>query len=290
MGKISLPARSDSSKPNDNESTHGCVCGRVEINNESSEMQTALHTGRVVLVTGAAIGNGMAFAAEFARQGAQVVLGDIVEPTEALALLRSIPNALDPVAIELDVTSEDSTRAMSSEIKSRFGRLDVLVNNAGIYDEEPFELLSLDTWKKVMDVNLNGLFLATKAVLPLMKQQQYGRIINLSSDTVFLGTPYLVHYVTSKMGVIGFTRALATEVGKYGITVNAITIGLTATQRPPGTRLTQGNILEHVLGTQAIGRSETPEDIARIVSFLACDASGIITGQTINVDGGIARH
>ncbi len=253
-------------------------------------MQTALHTGRVVLVTGAAIGNGMAFAAEFARQGAQVVLGDIVEPTEALALLRSIPNALDPVAIELDVTSEDSTRAMSSEIKSRFGRLDVLVNNAGIYDEEPFELLSLDTWKKVMDVNLNGLFLATKAVLPLMKQQQYGRIINLSSDTVFLGTPYLVHYVTSKMGVIGFTRALATEVGKYGITVNAITIGLTATQRPPGTRLTQGNILEHVLGTQAIGRSETPEDIARIVSFLACDASGIITGQTINVDGGIARH
>ena len=262
----------------------------MESHQSTVETQHNLHAGRVVLVTGAAIGNGMAFAAEFARQGAQVIIGDIVEPTETLALIRSIPHALDPVAVHLDVTSEESTRTMASEIKARFGRLDVLVNNAGIYDEEPFELLSLDTWKRVLDVNLNGLFLTTRAVLPMMKQQRYGRIINLSSDTIFLGTPYLVHYVTSKMGVIGFTRALATEVGKYGITVNAITIGLTATQRPPGTRLTQGNILEHVLGSQAIGRSETPEDIARILSFLASEASGIITGQTVNVDGGVARH
>jgi NAD(P)-dependent dehydrogenase (short-subunit alcohol dehydrogenase family) len=123
-----------------------------------------------------------------------------------------------------------------------------------------------------------------------MKQQAFGRIINLSSDTIWLGTPYLVHYITSKMGVVGFTRALATEVGKYGVTVNAITLGLTATQRPPGTRLTQGNILSHVLPPQAIERAETPEDIARIVSFLASSASSIITGQTINVDGGVARH
>jgi NAD(P)-dependent dehydrogenase (short-subunit alcohol dehydrogenase family) len=166
----------------------------------------------------------------------------------------------------------------------------VLVNNAGLYDEEPFELLTLDAWKRVLDVNLTGLFLATKAVVPVMKQQKSGRIINLSSDTIWLGTPYLVHYVTSKMGVVGFTRALASEVGKYGITVNAITIGLTATQRPPGARLTQGNILEHLLPPQSIERAETPEDIANIVSFLASDASGIITGQTINVDGGVARH
>jgi NAD(P)-dependent dehydrogenase (short-subunit alcohol dehydrogenase family) len=249
-----------------------------------------LHEGRVVIVTGAAIGNGQAFAAEFARQGAQVVVADISDATETLDLVRAIEGAAEPLALTVDVTSESSTRQMASDVRARFGRIDVLVNNAGIYDEEPFELLSLESWKQVMDVNLNGLFLATKAVLPVMKSQGEGRIINLSSDTIWLGTPYLVHYVTSKMGVVGFTRALASEVGKYGITVNAITIGLTATQRPAGTRLTQGNILEHLLPPQAIEKPETPQDIANVVSFLASDASAIITGQTINVDGGVARH
>jgi NAD(P)-dependent dehydrogenase (short-subunit alcohol dehydrogenase family) len=253
-------------------------------------MDTGLHEGRVVIVTGAAIGNGRAFAAEFARAGAHVVLGDIVEPTETVEHLRGIPGAKEPLVVDLDVTSEASTRAMAAQVKERFGRIDVLVNNAGVYDEEPFELLTLDAWKRVLDLTLTGLFLATKAVLPAMKQQGRGRIINLSSNTVWLGTPYLVHYVTSKMGVIGFTRALASEVGKYGITVNAITIGLTATQRPPGTRLTQGSMLEHLMPPQAIEHAETPEDIARIVSFLASDASTIITGQTLNVDGGVARH
>ena len=253
-------------------------------------MDTGLHEGRVVIVTGAAIGNGRAFAAEFARAGAQVVLGDIVEPSETVEHLRGIAGAKEPLVVDLDVTSEASARAMAAQVKERFGRIDVLVNNAGVYDEEPFELLTLEAWKRVLDVNLTGLFLATKAVLPSMKQQGRGRIINLSSNTVWLGTPYLVHYVTSKMGVIGFTRALASEVGKYGITVNAITIGLTATQRPPGTRLTQGSMLEHLLPPQAIEHAETPEDIARIVSFLASDASTIITGQTLNVDGGVARH
>ena len=255
-----------------------------------AELNTRLHAGRVVIVTGAAIGNGQAFAAEFARLGAQVVLADVIEPRETVEKLRAVPNTLEPLVLEVDVTSEEKTREMAAAVKSRFGRIDVLVNNAGIYDEEPFELLTLEAWKRVLDVNLTGLFLTTKAVLPVMKRQGSGRIINLSSNTIWLGTPYLVHYVTSKMGVVGFTRALASEIGKYGITVNAITIGLTATQRPPGTRLTQGSILEHVLPPQAIERAETPEDIASIVSFLASDASGIITGQTINVDGGVARH
>jgi NAD(P)-dependent dehydrogenase (short-subunit alcohol dehydrogenase family) len=255
-----------------------------------AEIRGKMHENKVVIVTGSAIGNGQAFAAEFAQHGAHVVLADIEQQQETVERLRAIPNASEPFVMEVDVTSEDDTRRMAAEVKARFGRIDVLVNNAGLYDEEPFELLTLDAWKRVLDVNLTGLFLATKAVVPVMKQQKSGRIINLSSDTIWLGTPYLVHYVTSKMGVVGFTRALASEVGKYGITVNAITIGLTATQRPPGARLTQGNILEHLLPPQSIERAETPEDIANIVSFLASDASGIITGQTINVDGGVARH
>ncbi len=249
-----------------------------------------LHEGRVVIVTGAAIGNGQAFAAEFAREGARVVLADLLEATETRDRVLAHPGALEPLLVTVDVTNELATKEMARTVKDKFGRIDILINNAGVYDEEPFELLTLEAWKRVIDVNLTGLFLATKAVLPLMKQQEFGRIVNLSSDTIWLGTPYLVHYVTSKMGVVGFTRALATEVGKYGITVNAITLGLTATQRPPGTRLTQGNILAHVLPPQAIERAETPEDIARIVSFLASESSSIITGQTINVDGGVARH
>ena len=241
-------------------------------------------------MTGAAIGNGQAFAAEFAREGARVVLADLLEATETRDRVLAHPGALEPLLVTVDVTNELATKEMARTVKDKFGRIDILINNAGVYDEEPFELLTLEAWKRVIDVNLTGLFLATKAVLPLMKQQEFGRIVNLSSDTIWLGTPYLVHYVTSKMGVVGFTRALATEVGKYGITVNAITLGLTATQRPPGTRLTQGNILAHVLPPQAIERAETPEDIARIVSFLASESSSIITGQTINVDGGVARH
>jgi len=244
----------------------------------------------VVIVTGAAIGNGQAFAAEFAREGARVVLADIVEARETRDRVMAHPDAPEPLMLTVDVTNESATKEMARAVKEKFGRIDILINNAGVYEEEPFELLTLDAWKRVIDVNLTGLFLATKAVLPIMKQQGFGRIINLSSDTIWLGTPYLVHYITSKMGVVGFTRGLAAEVGKYGITVNAITLGLTATQRPPGTRLTQGNILSHLLPPRAIERPETPEDIARIVSFLASEASSIITGQTINVDGGVARH
>jgi NAD(P)-dependent dehydrogenase (short-subunit alcohol dehydrogenase family) len=249
-----------------------------------------LHNDRVVIVTGAAIGNGQAFAAEFAREGARVVLADIVEARETRDRVMAHPDAPEPLMLTVDVTNELATKEMARAVKEKFGRIDILINNAGVYEEEPFELLTLDAWKRVIDVNLTGLFLATKAVLPIMKQQAFGRIINLSSDTIWLGTPYLVHYITSKMGVVGFTRGLAAEVGKYGITVNAITLGLTATQRPPGTRLTQGNILSHLLPPRAIERPETPEDIARIVSFLASEASSIITGQTINVDGGVARH
>ena len=178
---------------------------------------------------------------------------------------------------------------MVAKTVERYGRVDILVNNVGFYHEEPFELISYDEWKMMLSINLDSLYLTTKSVLPVMKDHGFGRIIALSSDTVWLGTPYLVHYITAKMGVIGFVRSLASEVGKYGITANAVTVGLTATQRPPGDKLV-GTILEHLLPQQAIHRADEPEDIAEVVAFLASPASSIITGQTINVDGGVARH
>lgn len=253
-------------------------------------MSELRHNGKVVIVTGAAIGNGKAIAELFAKQGAQVVIADLDEAKETLSGIAAIEGVQKAVSIPGDITNEKQVTLLITKVKEQFGRIDILVNNAGLYEEEPFDLLSFESWQKMLSSNLNGLFLMSKAVLPLMKSQNFGRIINMSSNTIWLGTPYLVHYQTSKMGIIGFTRALASEVGQFGITVNAITVGLTATQRPEGSRLTQGSILEHLLPPQAIHRAETPEDLARIVSFLASDDSAIITGQTINVDGGVARH
>lgn len=242
---------------------------------------------KVAIVTGAVVGNGRAFCKRLAEEGAHVMIADIADAGEVIEEVRSNGGSID--AVRVDVTSEEETQRMVAKTMEVFGRVDVLVNNVGFYHEEPFELISFDEWRKMLAINLDSLFLTTKAVLPVMKENGFGRIIALSSDTVWLGTPYLVHYITSKMGVIGFVRSLASEVGKYGITVNAITVGLTATQRPPGEKLI-GNILEHLLPQQSVHRADEPEDIAEVVAFLASPESSIMTGQTLNVDGGMARH
>jgi len=243
--------------------------------------------GRVAIVTGAAVGNGQAFCQRLAEDGAKVVIADIVDATEAIEKVKA--SGGDISAMRIDVTNEEQTQELARKTIERHGRIDILVNNVGLYQEEPFELITFSEWKRMLEVNLDSLFLTTKAVLPQMKAQNYGRIIALSSDTVWLGTPYLVHYITSKIGVIGFVRSLASEIGKYGITANAVTVGLTATQRPSNEKLI-GSILEHLLPQQAVHRSDEPEDIAEVVAFLASEVSSIITGQTINVDGGVARH
>lgn len=193
------------------------------------------------------------------------------------------------ISIRADMTNPvDVARVVDAAIE-RFGCIDILVHNVGHYSEEPFELLSFAEWKKTLEITLDSIFHTVRAVLPHMKRAGFGRIITFSSDTVWLGTPYLTHYVTAKMGVIGFTRSLAAEVGKYGITVNTITVGLTATQSAGGTSM-MSPLLEHIIPAQAVHRADEPEDIANVVAFLALPASGIITGQTINVDGGVARH
>lgn len=242
---------------------------------------------RVAIVTGAAVGNGRAFCERLARDGARIMIADIADASEAMDLVRSAGGEID--AVRVDATDEEQVQKMMRKTMERFGRVDVLVNNVGLYQEEPFELISFDEWKRMLSVNLDSLFLTSRAVLPVMKERGFGRIIALSSDTIWLGTPYLVHYVAAKMGVIGFVRSLASEIGRYGITINAVTVGLTATQRPPGEKLV-GSILEHLLPQQAVQRGDEPDDIAEVVAFLASPASSIISGQTINVDGGVARH
>lgn len=243
---------------------------------------------RVAIVTGAAVGNGRAFCERLAQEGAIVVIADIEDADEALRLVKD--NGGRGMTMKVDVTEPDQVQHLIDKTVEHYGRIDILVHNVGLYEEEPFELISFDQWQNMLRVNLDSLFLTAGAVLPKMKEAGFGRIIALSSDTVWLGTPYLTHYVTAKMGIIGFIRSLAAEVGKYGITCNAVTVGLTAAQSPEigaGAK----NILEHTLPIQADHNAmDEPEDIANVVAFLALPASSIITGQTINVDGGIARH
>ncbi|MBM4178076.1 MAG: SDR family oxidoreductase [Ignavibacteria bacterium] len=251
-----------------------------------TRFERGLHE-RVAIVTGAAVGNGRAFCERLAEEGAKLVIADVEMASDTEQAVRAAGGEV--VTIQADMTNpHDVARVVETAI-STFGRIDILVHNVGYYFEEPFELVSYEEWTRTLDVTLDSLFHTVRAVLPHMKKAEFGRIITFSSDTVWLGTPYLVHYVTAKMGVIGFTRSLAAEVGKYGITINSISVGLTATQSA-GTNAGVSSMLEHIIPTQAVHRADEPEDIANVVAFLALPASGIITGQTINVDGGVARH
>ncbi|MBK9249336.1 MAG: SDR family oxidoreductase [Ignavibacteria bacterium] len=242
---------------------------------------------RVAIVTGAAVGNGRAFCERLAEEGAKIIIADIADATETVELVKQAGG--EAFAVTVDCTNPKDVKKLVQTALQQYGRIDILVHNVGMYDEEPFELISYEQWKQMLDVNLNSLFLVVQEVLPVMKDAGFGRIITLSSNTVWLGTPYLAHYAAAKMGVIGFTRSLASEIGRYGITINAVTVGLTATQRPANANQSS-TILQHILPMQAVHRADEPEDIANVVAFLALPASGIITGQTLNVDGGAARH
>ena len=175
------------------------------------------------------------------------------------------------------------------EAVDKIGSCDILINNVGIYPMQRFDDITFDDWRRVLSTNLDSMFLMTKAFSRRMRKAGWGRVINMASDTVSLLVPALSHYIASKAGVIGFTRALATEFGEYGVTVNAIAPGLTRTQ---GTRvISQANeaLFELTLNMQSIKRGEQPSDLVGAVSFLASQDAAFITGQTLYVNGGITR-
>lgn len=242
---------------------------------------------RVAIVTGAAVGNGRAFCERLVQEGAHLVIADLQDATTLAESL--VADGGTVIAVQADLTKPEDVDRVVAAAMDTYGQIDILVHNVGYYHEEPFDLLSFDEWSRTMDVTLNSLFHMIKGVLPHMKEAGFGRIISFSSDTVWLGTPYLTHYVTAKIGVIGLTRSLASEIGKYGITINTVSVGLTATQSAKDGEVSS-TMLEHILPAQAVHRPDEPEDIANVVAFLALPASGIITGQTINVDGGVAKH
>ncbi len=243
---------------------------------------------KVIIVTGGGVGIGRAYSLALAKEGARVVVADIQEE-EAKRVANEIKQGGgEASALPVDVTSVQKTRAMAETALQKFGCIDVLVNNAALYSaikKKPFAEIGEEEWDRVMAVNLKGLFLCVQAVYPAMKKQGKGKIINISSGTALGGTPLFLHYVTSKAGVIGFTRALARELGPDNICVNAITPGLTISG-PQQEGVLTAEQLQDRRRRRAFQRDQYPQDLVGTMIFLCSADSDFITGQTINVDGG----
>lgn len=241
--------------------------------------------GRVAIVTGAGGGLGEGICLGLAREGAKVACtGRTQESIDAIRD-KVLAAGGEAISVLCDVTDDASIEAMTAEVARRFGGIDILVNNAAIYPRKAWTDYSPDEWDEVMATNLRGYFLCARAAVPHMAPRGHGRIINLSSITAFGGWAMLLPYVTSKGGIISFTRALAREIGPQGITVNAIAPGAFPTDAEKIHPDPEG-YNRFVLENQSIKRRGTPEDMGNLVTFLASDRASFITGQTINIDGG----
>jgi 3-oxoacyl-[acyl-carrier protein] reductase len=247
---------------------------------------------KVVIVTGGGHGIGKAYCLGFAKSGSHVVVADIDRPAadqvSAEIMQQKGPEA---AAVQADVSDEKSTTDMAKAALQRFGRIDVLINNAAIFATVPMNRGRIETidpteWDRLMAVNLRGLFFCCRAVLPSMRAQKSGKIINIASGTVFAGSPGRIHYVTSKAATIGFTRTLARELGEYSINVNALAPGNTLSEENPTEETIR--LRQSSAGLRALKRVQVPQDVVGAMLFLASPLSDFMTGQTVNVDGGIS--
>jgi NAD(P)-dependent dehydrogenase (short-subunit alcohol dehydrogenase family) len=245
---------------------------------------------KVAIVTGGAKGLGRAFAIKMAAQGAQVMVVTRKDLDNLKETVRQIEDVGGQAAFfQADVSREADTEAMAAETVRAFGRIDILLNNAAVYDgikRKPFYEIDSDEWDLVMSVNVKGAFLAAKAVFPYMQEQGYGKIINLASEVFFTGSHGFAHYVSSKGGIIGLTRALAIELGPYNICINCLAPGFTDTEASRGL----ADVSKYDTSKTPLRRLETPEDLTGAALFLASPDSDFVTGQTLLVDGGRAMH
>ena len=239
--------------------------------------------GRVAIVTGAGQGIGRAIAEKLRAEGASVVVADKNSETAEKTAAE-----IGGTAHVTDVSDPDQVSALVTAAAGQFGKIDILVNDAAIVPFVPWQDLDFAEWRRVMSVNIDGVFLMCKAVYPHMKAAGYGRIVNIASNVVTAGTPNMAHYVSSKGAVFAFTRSLATEVGQYGITVNAVAPGLTASEGVMASP--HAEAFEFVVSLQSIPRRGVPADIAPAVAFLASAEAHWITGQMITADGGHTRY
>jgi NAD(P)-dependent dehydrogenase (short-subunit alcohol dehydrogenase family) len=260
--------------------------------NEGMGCMAKSHYDKIAVISGGANGIGQAFAQRLAQDGAHIVIADVASGSDTVKMVEQ--TGRHAFACKCDVSSEDSVKALADEVTKRFGCCDILINCAGIFPNQPFDQMTFADWRRVQAINLDSVFLMSAAFAPGMKQRRWGRIVNMASSTLGSVVSGFVHYMASKAGIVGITRALASELGPYGITVNAISPGLT---RSPGTlaRVPRPGMASmedeyaHAASMQAIKRPEVPADLVGTVSFLTSDDAAFITGQTVNVDGGRVR-
>jgi NAD(P)-dependent dehydrogenase (short-subunit alcohol dehydrogenase family) len=234
--------------------------------------------GKVAIVTGGAQGIGAAIVVGLEGAGAEVVVADL-EPPEG--------------GIQADVSSEEDVRRMVEQALERNGRIDVLVNNAGLYaslEMRAFTEIPLEEWNRVMEVNVASMFLTSRAVVPVMREQGGGKIVNISSGTPFRGVPFLLHYVTSKGAIVALTRALAKELGKDSIHVNCVAPGFTMSEGVKSHPEVIEKLRDVSIASRTIQRDQVPEDVVGAVVFLCSPAADFITGQTMVIDGGQYFH
>lgn len=257
------------------------------MNSETSNGVNMRLKNRVAIVTGGAQGLGRAFAMKLADEGASVVLADIKDAGIVQKEIES--KGGEALSLFADVADEKSTENMVSQTIERFGRIDILINNAAIYEglrRKSFMEIDLQEWDSVMNVNIKGPFLTMRAVFPYMKAQRYGKIVNLASEVFFTGSHGFAHYVASKGGIVGLTRALAIELGPHNICINCIAPGFTDTEASRGL----ADIDKYDTSRTPLQRLGQSQDLLGPAIFLVSPESDFITGQIILVDGGRAMH
>jgi 3-oxoacyl-[acyl-carrier protein] reductase len=249
--------------------------------------------GRVAIVTGGGHGIGRAYARRLVEEGAKVVVAEIDAAAAEAAATELSSQGHSALAVRTDVAERASVEEMARRAVAAFGRIDVLVNNAAIFatvpmSRAPFDRIDPSEWDRMMAVNLRGTWLASCAVIPQMRKQGYGKIINISSGTALKGSASRIHYVTSKAGILGFTRSLAQEVGPDNICVNCVAPGSTLSEENPDEDVVK--MRTAAVSSRALRRVQTPGDLVGAVAFFASPDSDFITGQTLVVDGGSCMH
>jgi NAD(P)-dependent dehydrogenase (short-subunit alcohol dehydrogenase family) len=245
------------------------------------------HQGRTAVVTGAAAGIGQAYAQRLAADGANVVVGDIADGAETVSLVEAAGS--EGLAVRCDVSSAEEMAALAAAAAERFGAVDILVHNAGIYPISPFDQMTFEDWRKVLSVNLDSMFHACHEFLPGMRERGWGRVLCIASTTFHDGTPGMSHYVASKGGLIGFLRSVAAEIGEDGVTINALAPSLVRSKGTIEGPHEEMGLFDFVAQGQAIKRTQEPGDLVGACSFLTSDDASFITGQTLVVDGGWVR-
>ena len=247
--------------------------------------------GRVAIITGSAQGIGAAYAKAMAEEGAKIVVTDVLDTETTVNIIKQAGG--EAIGVQADVTDKDAVASMVEEAISTYGKVDIMVTNAALFgtlEQKSFMDIDEDEWDRVMRVNTRGVFTCVKAVVPEMRKNGYGKIVNIASSTVQMGVPWMLHYVSSKGAVFAMTRAMARELGDDNICVNSIAPGLTMSD---GIELQrdelQGNIAMSLAG-RSFKRDEMPDDLVGTAVFLASSDSDFMTGQNVVVDGGMAMY